>query len=184
MDFDTIDSIWKLPCPELKNPAKWTLRNSEIVAHAYQVYHLILDSRWSLSPNSWAESDGSSFLKLQDFLFAAVYFRQFIANTSDHLLRDVANRYIAHIDSPTHRNWIEYQLDRFHRTLEENPFPGSVEGCTGRKLFEAFIYGAGILHKIHDSEDPTPQRHAESRQLFKQLFAAIPRDRIVFVLNL
>jgi hypothetical protein len=61
-------------------------------------------------------------LELEQFVFAAVYFRQ-LAAEKDSLLQAASDRYCAHVSCPIRKHWVEYDLSRFNHQLASPPFP-------------------------------------------------------------
>jgi hypothetical protein len=142
-------SILQLPKAALRNPADWTQLDSDILAHLIQVHRQIQQSRWSKADVRFTTQGGElldhSFPEFEDFVFAAVYLRQLIAK-KDRLLEDAVNRYCRFVDCQIRPAWGRTELAAFKGALNSPAF--MLPSYTVRELFDAFIYGAALLHKI------------------------------------
>src|SRR5688572_32075398 len=75
-------SILRLGPAAIKNRAAWTQMDSDILAHFLQVESQIAKSRWCKAKLSMTTQGDklldSSFPDFEDFVYAAMYFRQFM----------------------------------------------------------------------------------------------------------
>lgn len=171
-------SILQLSKAPLRNPPDWTQMDSDILAHFAQVNSQIQNSRWFKSEIRYKMQDEKlldySFPDIEDFVFAAVYIRQLIAE-NDSLLDDAIKRYCQHVDCPIRPSWVRYELMAFNATLNQCAL--NLPVCTVRELFDAFMYGAGLLHKI-----PKVGNHRRVR--FLEIYDNQPKQKLFYSLNM
>jgi hypothetical protein len=172
------EGILRLPKAPLRNAAEWTQLDSDILAHLIQVHSQIQQSRWNKSDIRFSSKGGElfdhSFPPFEDFVFAAVYVRQLIAER-DRLLEDAVTRYCKFVDCQIRAVWITHELEAFKNLLGREGF--MLPGDTGREVFDAFMYGAGLLHKI-------PREQDTKRQKFLELYDKQPRHKLLYSLNM
>jgi hypothetical protein len=172
------DGILRLPKAALRNPGSWTQLDSDILAHLIQVQSQIQQSRWNKSNVRFTVQGGQlldhSFPEFEDFVFVAVYFRQLIAK-KDSLLEDAVTRYCRFVDCQIRPAWVQHELAGFKRALDGGAF--MLSGYTVRELFDAFMYGAALLHKIPTVGDPTRKR-------FLDIYDKQPRHALLSSLNM
>ena len=162
----------------MKNPSRWGQLDSDVVAHFLQVHGQISRSRWNKSDIKFTRQGGkllsSDFPEFEDFVFAAVYFRQLTARKDD-LLNDAANRYRQFVHCPTRDCWIHEEQKRFASVLDGDAF--MLPACTTRELFDAFMYGASLMHKA-------PHIASARRARFLQIYDNEPREKVLYALNM
>ncbi|MBI5763764.1 MAG: hypothetical protein HZA51_09605 [Planctomycetes bacterium] len=150
-----------------------------MIAHFLQAHDQIASSRWAKSEISFTTQGSvvteSNFPEFDDFVFAAVYFRQ-LTMKKDALLSDAVTRYLRFIACPLRHGWIEIEKGRFKTALDKKSFP-MLTSYSVRELFEAFIYGAGLMHK-------TPKAKDKKRKQFLNLIDHEPREQVVYSLNM
>lgn len=172
------DGILRLPKAALRNPGKWTQLDSDILAHLIQVQSQIQRSRWNKCNVHFTVQGGQlldhSFPEFEDFVFVAVYFRQLIAK-NDSLLEDAVTRYCRFVDCQIRPAWVQHELAAFKGVLNGDAF--MLPGYTVRQLFDAFMYGAALLHKIPGVDDP-------KRQRFLDIYDNQPRHTLLYALNM
>ena len=172
------NGILRLPKAALRNAGDWTQLDSDILAHLTQVQGQIQQSRWNKADVRFATQGDQlldhSFPEFEDFVFAAVYLRQLIAK-KDNLLEDAVNRYCQFADCQIRPVWMLPQLAAFKRTLDGPTF--MLPGYTVRELFDAFMYGAALLHKMPDVGDP-------KRNRFLEIYDGQPRHRVLYALHM
>ena len=115
---------------QLGEVSLWTKRDSDIVAHFLQVYTQIRGSRWYAADKKF-RVQGSKTLDvsmpdLEQFVFAAVYFRQ-LAMKKDNLLKDATDRYCSHVACPIRQCWIKHEADAFTAQLDSPTFPFQIK---------------------------------------------------------
>lgn len=171
-------SVLRLSPAKMLNPGAWSQLDSDIAAHYLQVHGQISRSRWNKSKIEYTVQGGKllsyEFPPFEDFVFAAVYFRQLIA-TKDDLLNDAADRYRRFADCQIRTSWIHEEQKRFHSIL--NDARDLLPGYTVCELFDAFMYGASLMHKA-------PHIDSKHRTRFLQIYDAEPREQVLYALNM
>ncbi len=172
------NGILRLSKAALRNSADWTQLDSDILAHLIQVQKQIQQSRWNKADVRFTTQGGQlldhSFPEFEDFVFAAVYLRQLIAK-KDSLLEDAVNRYCRFVDCQIRPAWVRHELAAFKGSLDGPAF--MLPGYTVRELFDAFMYGAALLHKIPDVGDP-------KRKRFLDIYDNQPRHTLLYALHM
>lgn len=172
------EGILRLPKAPLLNRGNWTQQTSDVLAHLIQVQSQIQESRWNISKIQFTSQDGllldHSFPEFEDFVFAAVYFRQLFGNR-DKLLKDAVDRYCQFVDCQIRRGWVRHEFAAFDGILDNGSF--TLPDFTVRELFDAFMYGAGLLHKI-------PTSGEKNRQRFLEICNDHPRHKVLYALNM
>jgi len=169
--------ILRLPKAALRNSGDWTQLDSDILAHLIQVQSQIQHSRWNKAELRFTTQGDQllehSFPEFEDFVFAAVYLRQLIAK-NDSLMSDAVARYTRFVDCRIRPAWVQRELVAFNRALD-GPTT-MLAGYTVRELFDAFMYGAALLHKIPEPADP-------KRRRFLDIYDKEPRHTLLFELH-
>jgi hypothetical protein len=170
--------ILRLPKAALRNFDEWTQQDSDILAHLIQVQKQIQQSRWNKADVRFKIKGDQlldhAFPEFEDFVFAAVYLRQLIAK-KDSLLEDAITRYCRFVDCQTRPAWLQYELAAFKSVLDGPTF--ILPGCTVRELFDAFMYGAALFHKIPNVGDP-------KRKRFHDIYDMQPRHTLLYALHM
>jgi hypothetical protein len=152
--------------------------DSDILAHFLQVESQIAKSRWCKAKLSMTTQGDklldSSFPDFEDFVYAAMYFRQFIL-PKDDLLNDAVRRYFSFLDCGMRRVWVQAEQQRFTSTLNGKTL--MLPKYTAREVFDAFAYGAGLIHRA-------PELNNRNRARFLQLYDHEPRENVLFELNM
>ncbi|TWT51467.1 hypothetical protein Pla22_42450 [Rubripirellula amarantea] len=168
------NGILALPKAAMRNADNWTQRDSDILAHLIQVQGQIQRSRWNKADIRFTTQGDElldhSFPEFEDFVFAAVYFRQLIAD-NDRLLKDAVSRYCRFVDCSIRSSWVRHELSCFNKALAGNPWP--LDCCSTRELFDAFMYGASLLHKI-------PVESDAARKRFLDIYDGQPRVKLLY----
>lgn len=124
----------------MRNRNDWSQRDSDILAHFIQVQSQIHHSRWNKSDIRFKVSGEEllehAFPQFEDFVFAAVYFRQLIAE-NDRLLKDAVTRFRRFVDCEISSEWVRHELNAFNKLLVQDAF--QMPGYTPRELFDAFM---------------------------------------------
>src|SRR5579872_615317 len=172
-----VNCVLRLPKAPLRDRSDWTQLDSDILAHLIQVQSQIHHSRWNKADIRFESQGGQvldhSFPPFEDFVFAAVYIRQLIAE-KDRLLEDAVTRYCKFVECQVRPAWVMHELESFKNILTRDAF--MLPGYTAREVFDAFIYGAGLLHKI-------PKEADAKRKRFLELYDKQPRYRLLYSLN-
>lgn len=170
--------ILQLPKAAMRNVGDWTQLDSDILAHLIQVRAQIQNSRWNKADVRYTTQGGKlldfSFPEFDDFVFAAVYLRQLIAKKNS-LLEDAVDRYRRFVDCQIRSAWVGHELDAFKRDLDGPAF--RLPDYTVREIFDAFMYGAALLHKIPKVGDP-------KRKQFLDIYDKEPRHALLYTLHL
>ena len=172
------NGILRLPKAGLRSPSDWTQLDSDMFVHLMQVNKQIYQSRWNKADVSYTIQGGKlldhAFPEFEDFVYAAVYLRQLIAK-GDSLLEDVVKRYCWFVDCQIRPSWVSYELASFNRALDGPVF--MLPEYTTRELFEAFIYGAALMHKM-------PVVGNEKRNRFLDIYDKHPRHTVMYALHM
>jgi hypothetical protein len=162
----------------MQNPSNWSQIDSDMIAHYLQVQGQLQRSNWNQSEIRFTSQGDkildASFPEFADFVFAAVYFRQ-LTMQKDDLLNDATNRYRAFVDCPIRNAWVHEEQKCFSSQLD-----GAVlmlPGYTFRELFDAFMYGASLMHKV-------PRINSSHRARFLQIYDKEPREKVLYALNM
>ncbi|HEV3082312.1 MAG TPA: hypothetical protein VGY66_21185 [Gemmataceae bacterium] len=78
------------------------------------------------------------------------------------------------MDCPIRPSWVRHEEQRFYGALDGSAWP--LTGYTVREVFEAFLYGAGLLHRL-------PGENDDKRKRFLQLHDTEKPHRVLFALN-
>lgn len=170
--------ILNLPKAGLRNRENWTQIDSDILAHPIQVQKQIQLSRWYRTKVQFTIRGSHlldhSFPDLESFVFASVYLRQLIAK-KDNLLEDAVDRFCRFADCRIRPSWIGHELLEFKSALDG---PTSMlPDYTVRELFDAFMYGAALLHKMPSISDA-------KRKRFLELYDNQPRHTLLYTLHI
>ena len=173
-----LKTILRLGPAGMRNPSEWTQMDSDVIAHFLQVHGQIARSRWASTQFGFrrlgervVESCSPQF---EDFVFAAVYFRQLIAK-KDHLFKDAVDRYCRFVARSSHAAWIKEELRRFNANLDGEAT--LLAGQSVRDVFDAFIYGAGLMHKM-------PRVASQHRTRFLSLYDYEKREELLYSLHM
>jgi len=173
-----VSTILRLPVPKMRNPQDWGQLDSDHVAHLLQVQAQIQRSNWNKSEIRFTHRGDklvdASFPEFADFVFAAVYFRQ-LTMKKDDLLNVTADCYRKFVDCPIRNLWIHEEQKSFTSQLDEPGF--MLPAYTVRELFDAFMYGASLLHK-------PPHLLSDHRARFLQIIDKEPREQVLYALNM
>ena len=112
------------------------------------------------------------FPELEPFVYAAVYFRQLIAH-KDRLMERAMQIYCRHVDGAVQLAWMHHQGKDFRRALEDRAAP--LSNCSVQELFEAFVYGAGLMHRFNTD--------CEKKRRFLKIYDEQPRHVVLTALN-
>jgi hypothetical protein len=172
------NGILRLPKAGLRNRDKWTQLDSDILAHFIQVQAQIQQSRWFKSDIRFTARGNKvldhSFPDFEDFVFAAMYIRQLVAE-NDSLLDDAVTRYSRFVDCAIRPFWVKNELDGFNQILNDEP--SMLACCTVRELFDAFLYGASLMHKSRNVGN-------RNRERFLEIYDKQPRHIVLYALNM
>ena len=172
-----IESVLKVGPAPMKNKRTWTQSHSDLLAHFIQVVGQVQRSKWSKAPcsiSSRGDERHGEFPSLEEFVYAAVYFRQLY---SDKLLRESFNCYERFADSPLKVLWVREEVRGFESSLAATA--QFVRGISRRALVDSFLYGAGLFHSISHGNPKT----ARNVQQFWGLIRKEDPLKLAFELN-
>lgn len=172
-----VNSVLRLPPSGMRDASRWTQIDSDILAHFIQVHQQIAKSRWSHSELTML-GDGRTVSsvclpKFEDFVFAAVYFRQ-LTMQKDDLLNAAVDRFCEFTDCESRRAWIREEQKEFNLHLDSVSVMHPDH--TLRELFDAFMYGASLMHK-------PPKLTSAHRAKFLEIYDGDDRNKMLFAFN-
>lgn len=172
-------TVLRLGPAEMKNHEQWGQFDSDIFAHFLQIHKQLVESQWSESDCRFGTQGGevtdSSFPALEDFVFAAVYFRQFTAH-KDKLLDEVVDRYCRFCSCQKRNSWVKKEQEEFQNVLSGDAF--FLDGHSVQDVFDAFLYGAALVHK-------SPHLRSADRARFLELYDnTSPREKLFYSLHM
>jgi hypothetical protein len=176
-------SILALPLAPMRDPSDWSQANSDTVAHFLQVERQIRRSRWMQSQVSYRvegeRAVDACLPEFEDFVFAAVYFRQF--TLTDSPLNHATDIFVRVANCPVTRAWVEAERSRFRDQLCGpvrliNDSASLLSAVSVRQLFDAFLYGAYLIHAPGFVRDGNDAR-------FLQIYDNEPRHELLFALH-
>lgn len=172
-----VTGILKLPKAAMRNRGDWTQQDSDVLAHFLQVQAQIANSKWNKADVRYTTQGDQlldhSFPEFEDFVFAAVYLRQLIAK-DDSLLQEVVDRYCRFVDCALRAAWVHCEGAQFKAELNGTAF--LLSNYTVRELFDAFMYGAALLHKVRDAGN-------SNRIKFIELYDTQPRHKLLYAFH-
>jgi hypothetical protein len=164
---------------KLTDPSIWTQYDSDILAHLLQVHAQIRRSQWYATPPQFTDQGTKTIAAemphFEQFVFVAVYFRQFTMQ-KDALLAEGVKKYCGHTSCVIRQHWIDWELTQFNNMLDAPPFPFPVGKLTLRQVFDAYLYGAGLMH-------PFRKQGNKDRENFLAVHDTLPRARLLYSLN-
>lgn len=171
-------SVLRLGPAKLKNQADWSQDNSDTIAHFIQVVGQIQTSTWASSKVGFKtkgdELISSDFPSWESFVYATIYFRQ-LYSVKDKLFKDACKLYYEFVDSPAKASWIQCEQKAFDSVLDMKDAV-FIPNRKGREIFEAFLYGALLVHSV----SAVAKKH---REVFKEIVETHKREHILFGLN-
>lgn len=172
-------SVLRIGPVPLKHRGDWHQRDSDLFAHFIQVNRQISKSRWSAAECRFKRQGGrlleASFPDIEEFVYAAVYFRQlFSRSRSDQLLRNVCERYQHFVSHAGKSIWVAKEQESFAQVLSRPTF--MLPDYSAEALVEAFMYGASIFHGI-------PNEQCPKRKNFRKIIADHDRELVLYALH-
>jgi hypothetical protein len=159
----------------------WTVDKANILFNFMQVVRLIWRSNWARKRTSITthrkdktELLNCDFPTVENMSAILTLFRQLYA--SDKLMEKACKVYMEHSSNIVKKDWIDHCLNNFKRLIDGNPDFIRLQGCTVEKLFEAFLYGTGIVHSPSD-------RNRENRDRLSELVRQHGRENVIMALN-
>jgi len=174
-----VSSVLRLGPAGMKNRGDWQQSDSDLFAHFIQVNNQISQSRWSKAKCRFKRQGGrlieSSFPDIEEFVYAAVYFRQlFSRSRSDQLFQSVCERYQRFVQCSGKGIWVAHEWSAFDETLKNSDF--MVPDYSRERLIEAFMYGASIFHGISSKQ-------CHKRRDFRNIVANYDKEVVLYALH-
>jgi hypothetical protein len=85
-------------------------------------------------------------------------------------------RYSNHVDSDARKVVVKQELEWFEKRLSGNTAPFHIGTFTLREIFDAFLYGASLMHTV-------PHEKKASRRDFLEIYDKFPKARVLYALN-
>ena len=178
--LDAGDIVQIGPCPICAKET-WTVDKANILFNFIQVVRTIWRSSWArkrskmtIYPGSIIECD---FPTVESMCAVLTLFRQLYA--SDDLMNRTCQIYVKHSSNETKKQWINFCLQSFEQNIDADSKFIPLHGCTVRELFEAFLYGTGIVHSPND-RDP---RNRENRSRLSEIVKQHGREKVIMAVN-
>lgn len=159
--YDRPESILRLAPAEPLRPDLWSANDAALVAHLFDIYRQLIESRWLQSrcvvasaPNGTCEA----ILPVKEDCRAIILpFRQLYSQDGmDDLYNRCCKVHKRHCP-PGHpmSAWVEHYKRRFNGFLNEPPtFPRVKCSVTARQYLDAVAYGTGMIHASNRKESP------------------------------
>jgi len=176
--YDQPESILRLAPVEPLRPELWSADDATLVAHLFDVYRQLIESRWLQSRCVVAPApDGKceAILPVEEDCRAIILpFRQLYSQDGmDDLYNRCCKLHKRHCP-PTHvmNAWVVHYKRRFNGFLDEPPTLPQIKcSATARQYLDAFGYGAGMIHASSKKDTPAVT--------LSKLLEANPRELVV-----
>jgi hypothetical protein len=181
VELGNVRSVLQLGVSGIVDSGSWTQADSDLFAHFLQVWKILAESSWNVAGDHLRYEGGrcvtDNLPGLEPVVFALVYFRQLV---QDGLFGHVHETYQKHVDSPVKAAWLSAERTSFDDLLSAEPSFIEVQGRgirSNRELFDAFSYGALIMHV------PSRVRDKETLTNFEQLYRSERREMVRLALH-
>jgi hypothetical protein len=179
--FDAKDIVQLGACT-ISARETWTIDKANILFNFIQVVRLILNSSWAQKKSSITtyrkdktEGLDCDFPPVEDISAILTLFRQLYA--SDKLMEKACEVYKEHSSNITKKDWADHCLSNFKRIIDrELGYFYLLPGCTIRQLFEAFLYGTGLVHSPDN-------KNIENRNRLSELVSQHGREKVIMAVN-
>ena len=170
------------PCP-ICAKEKWSVDKSNTLFNFIQVVRLIWRSSWARKKASVTTHFinkehivvGSDFPAVESMCAVLTLFRQLYAR--DALMKNACEIYEEHCSNATRKEWVVFCRKEFKQRLDGNPFLFfHLQGCSVKQLFNAFLYGTGIVHSPID-------RNRANRKTLSMLVKQYGREKVMMAVN-
>ncbi|MCX5634198.1 MAG: hypothetical protein NTW93_11110 [Phycisphaerae bacterium] len=180
--FD-VEGIVQLGSCTISARETWTIDKANTLFNFIQVVRLILGSSWAQKKSSITtyrkdktEALDCDFPTVENMSAILILFRQLYA--SDKLMEKACEVYKEHSSNITKKSWIDHCLNNFKQIIDSEPgFFHLLQGCTVKQLFEAFLYGTGMVHSPCD-------RNLENRNRLSGLVRQYGREKVIMAVNI
>jgi hypothetical protein len=179
--FDAENIVQIGPCP-ICAKEKWTVDKANTLFNFIQVVRLIWRSSWAQRKTTLTKHFDNSkeiriecdFPTVENMCAVLTLFRQLYA--SDALMEKTCQIYMEHSSDEAKKQWVDRCLKNFEQSLNKNPSFIHLKGCTVKQLFEAFLYGTGIVHS------PSDENRKNRNRLF-ELVKQHGREKVIMAVN-
>ena len=180
--FDAESMVQIGPCPICARE-KWTVDKANILFNFIQVVRIIWRSSWArkkISITTNFDNDKKTnitcdFPAVESMCAVLTLFRQLYA--SDALMDRACRIYMEHSSNEIKKQWVEDCLQNFDKTLNGYPLLfNELKDCTVKLLFDAFLYGTGVVHS------PGSINH-KNRDKLSELVKQYGREKVIMAVN-
>ena len=179
--FDSENIVQIGPCP-ICAKEKWTVDKANTLFTFIQVVRLIWRSSWARKKISVTTHFNNKehievtcdFPAVESMCAVLTLFRQLYA--SDDLMKNTCTKYNDHCSNHTKKEWVDFCKESFKQRLNGNPFVFHLQGCSVKQLFDAFLYGTGIVHS-------PIKRNRENRNKLSELVRQHGREKVIMAVN-
>jgi hypothetical protein len=179
--FDAENMVRLGPCP-ICAKEKWTVDKANTLFNFIQVVRLIWRSNWARKKisitthfdNEEAANITCDFPAVESMCAVLTLFRQLYAG--DALMEMTCQIYTDHSSNAIKRQWADHCLKSFKQSLDRNPNFLHLQGCTVKQLFDAFLYGTGIVHSPSDI-------NRENRNRLSKIVGQYGREKVIMAVN-
>lgn len=176
--FD-VENIAKIGPTDICAKEEWTVDKANTLFNFIQVVRMIYRSSWFKKGSTITTSSGSivksDFPTVENMCSILTLFRQLYA-PSDKLMEKVCKVHDEHSSNSTRKIWISDRLKKFKQSLNAEPSFIHLQECTAKDLFEAFLYGTGIVHS------PSKRNH-RNRDRLSELLRQHGREKVIMAVN-
>jgi len=182
--FDAENMVRIGPCPICERET-WTVDKANTLFNFIQVMGLIWRSSWArkkISITTNFDNEGKTnitcdFPAVESMCAVLTLFRQLYAG--DALMERTCRIYMKHSSNETKKQWVDHCLKNFKQSLDMYPHLIHLQGCTVKKLFNAFLYGTGIVHSPSDRE----HGNRENRNRLSGIVSQHGREKVIMAVN-
>jgi hypothetical protein len=182
--FDAENMVRLGPCPICARET-WTADKANTLFNFIQVVRLIWNSSWARKKPSITthfDNEGEAnvtcdFPEVESMCAVLTLFRQLYAG--DALMERTCQIYMKHSSNEPKKQWVNHCLKSFKQSLDMNPHLIHLQGCTMEQLFDAFLYGTGIVHSPSDRD----HRNRENRNRLSELVRQRGREKVIMAVN-
>lgn len=182
--FDAENMVQIGPCPICARE-KWTVDKANTLFNFIQVVGLIWRSSWARKKTSITtnfDNEGKTnitcdFPAVESMCAVLTLFRQLYAK--DVLMKSTCDIYMEHSSNAIKKLWADYCLKNFEQSLNWNTHLIHLHGCTVTQLFDAFLYGTGIVHSPNGKD----QRNCNHRNRISKLVKQYGREKVIMAVN-
>jgi hypothetical protein len=182
--FDAENMVKIGPCPICARE-KWTVDKANTLFNFMQVVGLIWRSSWARKKTSITtnfDNEGKTnitcdFPAVESMCAVLTLFRQLYAK--DILMKSTCDIYMEHSSNAIKKLWVDYCLKNFEQSLNWNTHLIHLQGCTVTQLFDAFLYGTGIVHSPNGKDN----RNCDHRNRISELVKQYGREKVIMAVN-